>query len=288
MKKIYINEGQCKLLVEYYGIPNGIDSLADKIIGEVKYRWHNGSYDDFSISVNGLPLGYLLIRPTMMNVRACYAMPPADMNKPCILFIYPEIIFNDSDDDATFHATMVHELTHMFEDIGRRRSSKNGLGGELTRIGYPKVFNNVIRDKMFSKENEDKYTAIERAVNKVMFYGVGFERNARNAAMFTKLKDLPIGRIKTYDDAIKFLRSTTEYGRYESAIASAWYLVNLTDVNDKLKALNVVSQCSDYVFKNWNMFYKWLKRFIKRYENKMNNIIPKMINYVINPPLDDK
>ena len=288
IRKVYISEGQCHLLREYYGIPNGIDDLVDEIMGEVKSRWANGEYYAFTLPMDGLPLGCISICPTDMNVRACYAMPPVDMWKPCILFIRPEIVFDDSDDDATLHATMVHELTHMFEDIGRRRSDKNGLGGELERIGYPKVFDNVIRDRMFSKENKNKYTAIERAVNKVMFYGVGFERNARNAAMFTKLKDLPVGRIKTYDDAIKFLRSTTEYGRYESAIASAWYLVNLTDVNDKVKALNAVSQCSDYVFKNWNMFYKWLKRFIKRYENKMNNIIPKMINYVINPPVDDK
>lgn len=288
IRKVYISEGQCHLLREYYGIPNGIDDLVDEIIGEVKSRWANGEYDAFTLPIDGLPLGYISIRPTTMNVRACYAMPPADMNKSCILFIYPDIIFDDSDGDATLHATMVHELTHMFEDIGRRRSDKNGLGGELTRIGYPKVFDNVIMDRMLAKENEGNYSSVERAVNRVIFYGTGFERNARNAAMFTKLKDLPPGRIKTYDDAIRFLRSTTEFNRYERSVASAWFLVNLTDAKKQAEALSAVSQCSDYKFRNWNDFRKWLKGFIRRYEDKMKRVIPKMINHVINPPVDDK
>ena len=286
VRKVYISEGQCRLLREYYGLPNDIDSLVDKIMGEVRYRWANGEYDSFTLPIDGLPLGYISIRPTTMNVRACYAMPPADMWKPCILFIRPEIVFDDSDEDATLHATMVHELTHMFEDIGRRRSNEDGLGAELERLGYPKTFDNVIRDRMFAKENEGNYSGVERAVNRVMFYGAGFERNARNAAMFTKLKDLPPGRIKTYDDAIKFLRSTTEFNRYERSVASAWFLVNLTDAKKQVEALSVVSQCSNYKFKNWNDFRKWLKGFIRRYEDKMKRVIPKMINHVINPPVE--
>ena len=279
------NEG--RLLREYYGIPNGIESFVDKIMSEVKSRWADGEYDSFTLPMDGLPLGYISIRPTTMNVRACYAMPPSSRYRPCILFIRPEIVFDDSDEDATLHATMVHELTHMFEDIGRRRSNEDGLGAELERLGYPKTFDNVITYRMFDKENEDNYSDVERAVNRVMFYGAGFERNARNAAMFTKLKDLPPGRIKTYDDAIKFLRSTTEFNRYERSVASAWFLVNLTDAKKQAEALSVVSQCSNYKFRNWNGFRKWLKGFIRRYEDKMKRVIPKMINHVINPPVSE-
>jgi len=285
-KKVYIREGQCRLLREYYGLPNGIDSLVDKIMSEVKSRWANGMYDEFTLPVNGLPLGYISIRPTTMSVRACYAMPPSGRYRPCILFIRPEIVFDDSDEDATFHATIVHELTHMIEDIGRRKSEDDGLGGEIEKIGYPKAFDNVIRDRMFDEKNKDKYSAVVRAVNRVIFYGVGFERNARNAAMFTKLKDLPAGRIKTYDDAIRFLRSTTEFERYERAVASAWFLVNLTNAEKQQEALIAVERCSNYKFKNWNHFRKWLKQFIRRYEDKMKRVIPKMINHVINPPVE--
>lgn len=285
-KKVYIREGQCRLLREYYGLPNGIDSLVDKIMGEVKSRWANGMYDEFTIPVNGLPLGYIEIRPTTMSVRACYAMPPSGRYRPCILFIRPEIVFDDSDEDATFHATIVHELTHMIEDIGRRKSEDDGLGGEIEKIGYPKAFDNVIRDRMFDEKNKDKYSAVVRAVNRVIFYGVGFERNARNAAMFTKLKDLPAGRIKTYDDAIRFLRSTTEFERYERSVASAWFLINLTNAEKQQEALIAVERCSNYKFKNWNHFRKWLKQFIRRYEDKMKRVIPKMINHVINPPVE--
>ena len=92
--------------------------------------------------------------------------------------------------------------------------------------------------------------------------------------------------VVTYDDAIRFLRSTTEFNRYERSVASAWFLVNLTDAKKQAEALSVVSQCSNYKFRNWNDFRKWLKGFISRYEDKMKRVIPKMINHVINPPAE--
>jgi hypothetical protein len=39
-------------------------------MSEVRYRWANGIYDEFTLPVNGLPLGYIEIRPTTMNVVA--------------------------------------------------------------------------------------------------------------------------------------------------------------------------------------------------------------------------
>ena len=285
-RKIYVSEGQCRLIREYYGLPNNIDSFANYVMDEIRRRWSDSwEYETFNIPYDGLPLGYLEVRPTSMNLRACYGMPPVSSGKPCVLFINPEILFSNKK-DATFHATLVHELTHMIEDVGRRGSSEGGLGDELSRVGYSKTFDNVIGKDMLSDKNKSNYTSIEKAVNRVLFYGVGFERNARNAAMFTKLRDLPAGSIRTYNDAIKFLRSTVEYSRYERAVASAWYLVNLSDVVDQMCALYVVRECSDYRFRNWNHFRKWLKQFINRYENKMRTIIPKMINHVINPPVE--
>lgn len=288
-KKVYVSEGQCRLIREYYGLPNNIDKLVDYIIGEIKRRWSDGRNDSFVVPCDGLPYGLLDVHATNSNVRACYAMPSKTQNLPCALLIWPGVLSGEDGEDGghdTLHSTMVHELTHMIEDVGRRRSNEEGLGAELERIGYPKSFNNVINNRMFSKANKGNYSSIERAVNKVIYYGVGFERNARNAAMFTKLRDLPAGSIRTYKDAIEFLRSTKEYIRYESTLASAWYLVNLTDENDKVEALRVVGECSDYKFRNWNHFRKWLKQFINRYENKMDTIIPKMINHVINPPVE--
>ena len=281
-RKVYINEGQCKLIMEYYGLPNNIDDVVDFIIGKVNQMWGNGNYDSFTIPFNGLPFGYLEVRPTTMNLRASYVIPPIYFNKPCVILINPDRVLNGENEEGyTFHATLVHELTHMIEDIGRRGSSENGLGDEMTRIGHMKAFDNVIKNGVLRDDNKS-YGSIEKAVNRVIYHGVGFERNARNAAMFTKLKDLPAGSIRSYDDAIRFLRSTGEYSRYERSVACAWFLVNLTDEADQMRALYAVRQCSDYRFKNWNSFRKWLKQFIRRYENKMNTIIPKMINHVIN------
>ena len=273
------------LIREYYGRPNGFDALADQLSDEIRVRWQDnekGEYTPFTIDCNGLPLGYLLIRPTNLNVRAAYAVPPSYLNKPCELLINPNNFLGDESDGRTIHATLVHELTHMFEDIGRRRTDIEGFGGEIERTGHMRAFNNVIKNGVLKDDNKDEHSAVERAVARVIYYGVGFERNARNAAMFTKLMDLPAGTIKSYKDAINFLRSTVEYQHYERSVACAWYLVNLTDENDKAEALSYVSNYSYYHFKNWNDFRKWLKGFIRRYENKMNTVIPKMINYVIN------
>lgn len=272
------------LIREYYGRPNGIDALADQLSDEIRVRWQNnenGGYMPFTISCNGLPFGYLYVRPTNLEVRAAYAVPPSYMNRPCELHINPKYFF-DNVNDSTIHATLVHELTHMFEDIGRRRTDIEGFGGEIERTGHMRAFNNVIKNGVLDKENKNNHSEVERAIAAVIYYGVGFERNARNAAMFTKLMDLPAGTIKTYDDAIKFLRSTIEYKRYEKTVAYARYLVNLTNETDKAEALSLVSNYSYYRFKNWNDFRKWLKGFIRRYEDKMNSVIPKMINHVIN------
>lgn len=272
------NEG--RLLREYYGIPNGIESFADDIVDIVRKKWGSGIYNEFYLPFDGVPYGYIVIRPTDMNVRAYYAAPD---NGCCALYINPKIVLGKNDDaDVSFHATVVHELTHMIEDMGRRKNG-GSLGDEANKIS--KAFKNVIVNDMVNG-NKYKYTAIERAVNKVIYYGVAFERNARNAAIFTKLKDLPPGSIRTYDDAIRFLRSTTEFITYERSVASAWFLVNLDNEVDKEDALYAVSKCSDYKFKNWNHFRKWLKGFINRYEDKMKRVIPKMINHVINPPVE--
>lgn len=279
-KRVHINECQYGLMLEYYGIPNNIDNLVDYIINEVNSKWVNGNYDSFIVPFDGLPLGYLEVCATSMNLRASYGIPK-DSNKACMIFINPDRVLNSNDNGSTFHATLVHELTHMIEDVGRRRNDIGGLGDEMTRVGHMKAFDNVIRYGILRDDNKS-YSVIEKAVNMVIYLGVGFERNARNAAMFTKLRDLPSGSIRSYDDGIKFLRSTTEYSRYERSIASAWYLINLTDDNDKKCALRAVRQCSDYKFKTWVSFRRWLKQFIRRYEGKMNSIIPKMINDVIN------
>ena len=273
------------LIREYYGRPNGIDALADQLSDEIRVRWQNnekGEYTPFTIDYDGLPLGYLLIRPTNLNVRAVYAVPPSHLNRPCELRINPNNFLGDERDGRTIHATLVHELTHMFEDIGRRRTDIEGFGGEIERTGHMRAFNNVIKNGVLKDDNKDEDSAVERAVARVIYYGVGFERNARNAAMFTKLMDLPAGTIRSYKDAINFLRSTVEYQHYERSVACAWYLVNLTDEDKKAEALSYVSNYSYYRFKNWNDFRKWLKQFIRRYEDKMHTVIPKMINHVIN------
>ena len=275
------------LIREYYGRPNGIDAFADQLSDEIRVRWQNnekGEYTPFTIDCDGLPYGYLIIRPTKLNLRAAYAVPPSYLNKPCELHINPDIFlgYEGESDDSTIHATLVHELTHMFEDIGRRRTDIEGFGGEIERTGHMRAFNSVIKNGVLKKDNKNEHSQVERAVARVIYYGVGFERNARNAAMFTKLMDLPAGTIKSYEDAIKFLRSTVEYQHYERSVACAWYLVNLTDDDKKAEALSYISYYSYYRFKNWNDFRKWLKQFIRRYEDKMNNVIPKMINHVIN------
>lgn len=274
------------LIMEYYGIPNGIDRIVGIITSDVNTRWHIGGDNmPFPVTFKGVPLGYIIVCPTNENLRASYAIPN-NLNKPCVIFINPDNVLGDNDNGNTFHATLVHELTHMIEDIGRRKSSEYGLGSEMLRTGHMKAFDNVIRNGMLKDDNKS-YSSIEKAVNRVIYYGIGFERNARNAGMFTKLMDLPIGTIKTYEDGIKFLRSTIEYQRYERSIASAWYLVNLSDDNDKANALYAVSKCSDYKFRNWNHFHKWLMQYIRKYENKMNNVIPKVINHVINSSISE-
>jgi hypothetical protein len=273
-----VSESVRSLLSERYGIPNGIGSLADSILYHTRERWNNGDVTPFLLKCNLVPRGHIVIYPTKKNVRAAYGAQPVDADKPCYLFINPSIINDNDEEGSTFRATLIHELTHLVEDMGRQKSG--GLAGEIDRIGHEKAFNNVLGDRMLD-DNKDKYTKIERDVNRAVFYGASFERNARNAAMFAKLRDVPRGSIKTYQDALNFVKSTKEYMYLDCYITSVNRLLSLTKEDDKKLAMDALEKASNYHFKNWNQFCSWLRRNEERYRNKMRTMIPKMIAAVM-------
>lgn len=180
------------------------------------------------------------------------------------------------------YASLVHELTHMYEDVKRYTKGFGGMQGEMNRIGHDLAYEKVITQGATLRDNT-KYTPVQKAAYKVVYYFTSFEKNARNAAMYAKLKDAySKGMIKNYKEALKFIQSTTEYQRYENTIASAYHLLSLKEERKQLQVLRAAFIASNHNIMTWKPFRKWLKNNIVRYERKMNEIVPKMISYVMN------
>ena len=281
-KRIHINECQQRLIMEYYGIPNGIEAFADEIIDGIEGRLDldNVTFNSFILPFNGLPYDMVRIYPTNSNVRASYGIPHD--GGICVIFVNPRNYIERMGSDESFKSTLVHELTHMIEDVNRRRHGIGSLGDEIVSKGHMKAFDNVINKGMLRKGSSNyAISQIERDVNKVMYYGIPFERNARNASLFKSLKDFFYGKNPSYDDVMEYIMNSREYYLYDVFMIAANRLLSLSDESAKNEALGIIRNCSNYRFRNWNHFSKWLKWCKYRYEKKWKSIIPKMINYII-------
>ncbi len=275
-----INESINRFLVcEYYGVPGNVEHMARSIVNIVRDRWGSGDFDKFSIEYPFIPCGRIMIWPTNERIRAAYS---GDKR-----LIYPTIFINPgslNDNDgkgSTLYATLVHELTHMYEDFMRRSNGIGGLEGEMNRIGHDLAYKKVITQGATRDENPD-YTQIQKDVYYVIYYTTSFEKNARNSAMYAKLTDAyRAGIVNTYEDSLEFIKNTVEYGRYEKVINAINRLLSIDLYWKQQQALRAAFIASNRQIMTWKKFRKWLMNSKIRYENKMNTIIPKMIGYVL-------
>ena len=102
-----------------------------------------------------------------------------------------------------------------------------------------------------------------------------FERNAYIAQIKGELEacDKSFWDIK---DAFDFIKTTIPYRNYQKIFSFCSELCDIDDNKIQKNILDYISELSNYKFKTYGHFIKWLNTKMNNYQRKFNNILPKI------------
>ncbi len=260
-----------KRLLESYGVFPGCEDTARYIADKI-FQSNSG----VGISFYAAPLikftDFIKVCMTDVDNPAFYApfesVFNADEGKFKSISIYLNKQVTKSEDIVRL---MMHELTHAYQDYNLRLQGKD-ITGEVDKVGY-----NFTHQNIDSESNDRRNIAI-------MLYQLNlYERGA----FITQIKD-EVNRMEgmhfsTVNDAIRYVKETNSYKRYvRLRKAVDTYVDKNWDDVIKEHFLSIANDVSDYNFKNYNEFYRYVKTVSGRLFKKVETFIPKLICDKIN------
>lgn len=267
MKSVILTENQFRMINESYGIFDGCEELAVRILNVI-YDHRDEDWKRLIIDrVWFSPTKALEIRKTDENVRAGYVYTwykIRGLENPTIC-VNPLII--DWKAESSLIGTFMHELTHAYEDCMRIR--KGGSMFQVAqKIGYDKNF------KCFTNKNvSDELKEISR----MLYTLTPFEINALFAGMYAKLSNFNGYEIETPKEALGILRFTVEYKKIMNCILTAEEIMETQDNTSRKLKVYYVNLISDYKFTSFEQLCKWLQHKITKLRKKLSENLPKMV-----------
>lgn len=156
---------------------------------------------------------------------------------------------------------IVHELTHALQDCGLSHSGKR-LQSQNDNTGYGKYAGN----------QECGYA---KSVADLLYFFNYFERGAYMAQLASYLREYQ-GKFGSIRELLDYLYDTPIYRHYAELLKDADFLINNIPERHKQKVLDAANNLSNYDFKRYGDFARYLKNAEYKVRTKLNQLIPKI------------
>lgn len=158
--------------------------------------------------------------------------------------------------------TIMHELTHAYEDYNLFIKGENRLIDKAMDIGYN--YNNI-----------GSYNGYKNYLSYLLYYITEFERNAFVSELKAELQNTE-QHFMNISDIIQFLKSTSVYKNYQKIITYIDFFTNLEDKESQEIVFKWLNELSNLKFDTYGRFAKYLKNKQRDIERKINTFIPKI------------
>ena len=259
-----LNSKKFKLLSEAYGVFDGCYELAIDIYHRTIEEAMRQNYDFEYIPDDCDFIDKIIVYIQDDEVSGYLSQESKIINgKFNPLSIYIGISVINEQDVIT---SIMHELTHAYEDYNRQKKGAKSIDQKSKDIGY---YKNTVDMGL----SENYYV---KSISKVIFYLTSFERNAMFAQFEGELRSC--GRtFKNIKEVLNFIRQTDLYKRMLDVYDMAEKLCSISDDDSRaqFKILTIVENLSNYKFNTYNQFAKWLSNQTYKHQRKLNEIISK-------------
>lgn len=159
----------------------------------------------------------------------------------------------------TLKVSLMHEITHAFQDYNLRQKGVSLSGQINKRFDYGKLTDEYI--------NSDDYHI--RYLSKILYLLNGYERGA----FFSELKMSLKGRwFDTIEEVMQQIRNTDAYYQFERVIEVSKEIASRFDYG----YVNAANKIMGTNFRTPNQFSKWLLNMVYKVEKKLERLIPKI------------
>lgn len=255
----HLNEEQIN---EEYGVPNGCEEIARKILKGIERK---GSYTLRNIAINNDWIKNVnVIIVNNNNISASYLPLQSEIKlENDKYYFYPLVIkINVNENNEEKFVSIMHELTHAYEDYNRKLKNQETLIDNGIKCGYNK--------NRLQTNNVNEYI-----ISRILYYTYNVERNAFIASMVGELKHCN-KYFQTINDVADFLRNTKTYHLYVQVLNWINDLSEIDDIDTQNEILSYVKQLSNLDFNTFNQLVKYFKQKKEEIEKKFNTIIPKI------------
>ena len=269
-----INESVRRVLKEYAGVFIGCQQLAQEIITSIrKYGWDMFPPTErlcFEVPVSWAPHG--CVQVTVKNVQGCNAV-----YLPSILETYGTVFIIVSPSAAAgkeeyLLPTLVHELTHAYEDCMRLKNGGKSIARELQDHGYDISLDYNTRTPYPKKD------ATLEDVARFNQYSVSFERNARAATIIPLLMSAE-KVFETPNDAYLYLEECRPYRTLLFLKGFTESIMHPESEDEKQEYLDAFNKITKLRFSSYGKLQRYCQQILKKYENKLADVSRKAIHF---------
>ena len=162
-------------------------------------------------------------------------------------------------DSDTLETSLIHEITHAYQDYNLRKKGSSLSVNINKRVDYSKLSDEYI--------NSDDYHI--RYMAKILYLLNGYEKGAFISELKMSLK----GRhFDTVDEVMVYLRGTDTYFQFEKVIDVCNNILNRFDYG----YVNAANKILGVNFNTVNQFRKWFNACVYRVQKKLEVVIPKI------------
>ena len=249
-----------KLLFEKFGVFDGMDDIIRTVFSA--YTKTNKTKAVVKINrffINNITLN-ILSKDNTFNYLSNNNKPDENGRLDLTFSVVGGLPFND------FCVLFAHELQHAYEDYNLKQKDDSILN-KAEKSGYNK---NYLVDLKSSN-------AIIKWITFIIYNFNKFERNAYVVEISKELETL-IKNNKTHsiNDVLQIVRKTSAYRNFEILFKFCDMFSKVEDKKTQIFVLNVVNEKSNLSFNTFNQFVKWLQENKRKWQNKLNNIVPKI------------
>ena len=257
-----LNRKKFKLLCETYGVFDGCYKLAEEILFYIKDKIPTAINNDF----------YIFIK----NSNFIDKIRLITYNGDCASYEYEEskivngkfspltITIGVVDNEKNILSSIMHELTHAYEDYKRYMNNAISLTKKAKNVNYAETVKGV-----------SSYDELKSMLSYLLYFLNEIERNAFITEM-DGLLSLCNQKFHNIQEVLNFIRETKPYSDYQQVFELGEMICNVTDKLAQYYILTRLKEISNHKFTTYNQFVKWLSNKIYKFQRKFNEIIPKM------------
>ena len=261
-----------KQLFESYGIFDGCKEAAEEIETAVIFK-NNDNSPVITVSPKSLTF---VNKVTVYLIgekigKGAYDETKTKVNKDGT---FDEIVIylNNDTSSKEMITTLMHELTHAYQDYNLRKKGKS-LGGQGKKVGY-----DITMDYVHGEKNNGPL-----AKNMAMlFYMLNqFESSAFLTGLLNDVKNaLTNNHFKNITEAVNYIKKHSRVFDYYNKInrmTSKYCNPNLP-LDLKQLIVKAAKTTSRYNFQNFKQVSNWLKSHTYKLSDKLERTLPKIVN----------